>query len=327
MKCLITGMTAAQTNPYYHERSPNFVGLLEDALSEHHRVVWSEPSVDWDLEFLRQFDRVIVGVAPLTGLGANRAYGALSIIERLWDKPSLHLVVDAPDPSKIMPATRSIAATPENLTKEFFSFRKEYGKVAVDLSLQRRLLRAVQHLSDDPWPVTIVPQLPWQTRGQFERQLPKVNRVRLLNLDRLLFDRHWNADTPIRIRKDQWSYEPGTHATWLRRQHVTWEVKKLPRTHRKPIVQETLDMLAESEGCLIAPSKNGTWWSPRYAMALAMGTAVFTDWHESQFLSSAWSGIPASFEEMNPQAQNDLVAEQVASYRAALPKEDEWTHG
>lgn len=317
-------MTAAQTNPVNHERSPNFPGLLAEFLGEEESVMWREPSVAWGDDYLSQFDLVIVGVAPITGLGANRAYGALSILERMWDDSRLRLLVDAPDPIQMKNAYKAIVDNPDSLVKEFYSYRKEYREVNGDPLLRERLLQAVERMSSAPWPETIVPHLPWQSRSHFERQLPLAHRLRMLNLDELLFDRYSNWQTQLRM--DRWAYEKGSHPSWLRRQQVSWPVDALPKTHRKPTWQDTMTMLAGSEGCLIAPSKSGTWWSPRYAMSLAVRTPVFTDWHETQFLSSAWTHLPATFEQMTPDERNDLADEQFATYTKAT-EGTPWTTG
>ena len=323
---LLTGMTAAQTNPVNHHRSPNFPGLLAEFLGEDDetKVQWSEPSVTWGDEYLDRFNLIIVGIAPVTGLGANRAYGALNIIERLWGDPRLRLLVDAPDPVQMKNANKAIVDTPGNLVKEFYSYRKEYREVHGDPALQERLVEAPRLLSQEAWPETIVPRLPWQTKESFARQLPQVRMLRMTNLDQTLFRRYGDRQTSIRL--DRWAYEKGSHPSWLRRQGTTWPVEHLPKTHRKATWSETLDQLARSEGCLIEPSKSGTWWSPRYAMSLAVRTPVFTDWHESQLLSDSWMTLPATFEQMTPEERNQLADEQFATYMKAT-EGTPWTIG
>lgn len=306
-------------------KSPNFVGLLVQHLTgESHVVQWSDPSVSWDEDYLAKFDVVIVGVAPLTGLGTNRAYGALSILEQLWDDKRLRLLVDAPDPYKIGPATQAIDDHPENLAKDFFSYRKEYREVRRDQKLQERLQQAVRALCYDAWPMTIVPQLPWQTASLIRKQLPNAASLQLVNLDYLLFKEFDSWQT--QLRSPEWALENGSHASWLRKTNTSWPVNPLPRTHRKAIVTETMTQLAGSEGTLIVPGKLGAWWSPRFAMSLAVRTPVFTDWHQSQFLGSAWAQIPSAFEAMDADERNDLADEQFVTYFKAT-QEASWTIG
>ena len=325
MKVLITGMTSTQVNPISHLRSPNFVGLMVQQFVDFGvQVDWKEPSVGWDDAWLKRYDSVIVGVSPLTGMGANRAYGALNVLERMWDDPRLRLVVDAPDPLKMESANQAIVDHPKNLTKDFFSYRKEYSKVLSDSELRARLIQAADHLCNDPWPTTIVPQLPWQTEQQFRVQLPKAPRLHLMNLDHLLLEAF-----PARglERHKVWSREPGSHPSWGRRSDVTWPVHHLPRNHRKDVTSDVITQLAQSSGCLIDPSKTGTWWSSRYAMALSQRTPICTDWHESQFLSSAWVHLPSSIEHMSDEKRELVADEQYASYAAAVPTPKEMTYG
>ena len=327
MKILLTGMTSAQVNPVAHDRSPNFPGLINEALKDTDTVQWSEPSVSWGEDYLRQFDLVIVGIAPITGLGANRAYGALSVISLLWGDPRLRLLVDAPDPRQMESANQALVDHPKNIAKDFYSYRKEYVPVRNDPRLQKRLVKGARHLAEDSWPVTIVPALPWHASTQvIERQLPRVgpHRLQKVNLDHLLFERYGTWQTSL--RNDEWAYEKSSHPNWLGQTQVTWPVEYLPRNHRKAVWADTMNQLAHSEGCLISPSKAGTWWSPRYAMSLAVRTPVFTDWHESQFLSESWMVLPGTFEIMSADERNDLADEQFATYYKAT-QEASWTIG
>jgi hypothetical protein len=56
-------------------------------------------------------------------------------------------------------------------------------------------------------------------------------------------------------------------------------------------------------------------------MSLAVRTPVFTDWHESQFLGSAWAYLPSGFEGFNPDQRNYVADEQFATYTKAIEQE------
>lgn len=320
MRTLLTGMSAAQVNSVKHRWSPNFPGLIRDELVRNSDdVTWAEPSVLWNDKYLTRYDLVICGISPITALGANRCYGALSIIEQLWGDSRLRLLVDAPDPLKMVSANKSIIDHPDNLDKDFFRARREYEIVHSNPSLKKRLIKAVELLNTELWPTTIVPSLPWQVPQHFAHQLPlAAGRLQLLNLDALLFHM-CNLELSVNNRFNRWAYEAGTHPNWVRHQNLTWPLHGLPKTHRRPIIAETLVKLANSAGTIIAPSKSGTWWSPRFAMSLSHRTPVFTDWHETQFLSTAWTHLPSAFELMDQDKREQLGDEQFASYVSMIP--------
>lgn len=325
MKILLTGCTAQQVNPQSHRKAANFSGLLWDALrgDERNEVFWQEPSVEMATQDLRKFDQVIVGIAPITALGANRAYGAYSIIERLWDDKKLKLLIDAPDPIKMQTASRSIIDHPENLTKDFFSYRKEF-RLAKQPEIAARIVNGVNLLVNGTWPTTIVPGLPWKSSRSVEMQLPlgAVGRVQTLNLDYQLFDRWDNPDALTSTRRDEWALEKGTLTYWADRLNVSLPKRELPRTFRVETDTAAVDQLSESIGCLIGPSRAGTWWNTRYAQALSQRAAVFTDWHDSQYLGAAWMQLPGPFEMMDESGRVKLVQEQYEEYRDTTPNHE-----
>lgn len=318
----MTGMTSQHTNPETHRRRANFSGLIRDAFRlTDDEVYWQEPSVLWEEEYLDQFDAVLVGVSPLSSLGANRAYGALNVITRLWNSGRLTLLVDAPDPVKIESSVQAIVDNPDNLAKDFFEHRKQF-RLTKEKEHLDRIWTGVYLLRTQPWPNTIFPTLPWQWPEEFLGQLrnTKLKDVRLLNLDSFLFER---ASTPDLHRRHWWSYEPGSKPAWLERQLLTHSVHELPTTHRVPTNELTIRQLATSQGTLIAPSKSGTWWSPRYAMSLNQGTAVFSDWHETKRLDDSWEMLPTAYELLSPEDRKHVAASQALTYRAATPDQTE----
>lgn len=323
MRLLLTGMTSQQVNPDTHLKRVNFSGLLRDILrGTDDEVYWSEPSVAWDDDYLKQFDHVVVGLAPISSLGANRVYGALSVIALLWRSDKLSLLVDAPDPGKIDTSLQAVVDHPQHLVKEFFSYRKEY-RLACERETLDRLLGAVHLLRTRAWKNVIFPCLPWQQPETLSTQLRNVlvGQVSCLNLDHLLFSRFSNTS---QVNRDLfWSYDTGSSPSWLSRQGVTKPVTLLPSTFRVPTNDAVIQQLHRSRGTLIGPSKTGTWWSSRYAMSLSQGTPVFSNWDETGALDASWSMLPSGFELLDPDEQEWLGTLQALSYMQAVPSRTE----
>jgi hypothetical protein len=323
MKILLTGMTSQHTNPDTHLKRVNFMGVIRDALrSTDDEVYWQDPSVTWDDEYLKQFDAAIVGVAPLGSLGANRAYGALNVITRLWNSGRLTLLVDAPDSVKLETSAQAVIDHPANLVKDFFRYRKEY-RLARDKEHFDRLYTGAYLLRTQRWPKAIYPWLPWQDGSTFANQLyhTRFHGVTALNLDAFLFER-WSDPRPEN-RHRWWSYERSSDTRWIDRQNLCWRVDELPRTHRMPTNDMTIQQLANSRGTLIGSSKAGTWWTPRYAMSLSQGTPVFSEWMETRFLHDSWNVLPSSFEMMADVERTQLLTEQSLTYQASIPNRGE----
>jgi hypothetical protein len=78
-------MSAPQASSSANLKNLSFAGLINMALTDAgHEVVWASPSVYMTEETLNEFDAVVVGVSPITSMGANRVYGALNVIQTMW---------------------------------------------------------------------------------------------------------------------------------------------------------------------------------------------------------------------------------------------------
>jgi len=314
VKILLTGMTSAQCNPRAHEMTGNYPGYLAHALRRvGHEVDHRDPAIGDDLS---SYDSIIVGIAPLGSLGANRAYGALDTIGRLLDDPRLRLLVDAPEPEKVGVSLNHMLADEEKLFKPFFSYRKQYA-LASTPEVRETLLTTVDYLANDTWPRTIVPALPWSLTASIGGRLPEGARERI---DLVSVDLWVLAASEVEVQRrekpDYWSYETSTWAKWLPRQHVSWDVVTIPRSHRTRSDADALRVIAESRGCLIGADKQGLWWNTRFGQALAQRVPIFTDWSEAQYLSSSFAVLPANYEY---DSDLDLAAMQYKDYVHSLP--------
>lgn len=318
----MTGMTAQQANPKSVKRGVNFAGLVVRALTESgHEVDWHNPTVNATKKDYDQYDSVIVGVAPITGLGSNRTYGALSAIHTLWDDPKLTLMVDAPDPAKIQGSLNAIRKQPENLLKEFFSYRLEYMEAKHERN-SWRLRDAVEFLDSDPWPVTIGPRLPWQQVMQMRGLLTASPNVHLINLDRYIFEDAPPPPTLGMIRHPVWAYEASTSTRWLKGQNLTWEVGALAKNVRAETDKVAIEQLRQVSGCIVAPTRHGTWWNTRYAQALSQGIPVFTDWAETSLLGPEWAQLPSLVETWSQPQRAALHKAQLGSYQSTIELQD-----
>jgi hypothetical protein len=317
MNVLLTGCTSQQCNPVTDRQINNFPGLIRRALQlSGHEVYWKEPSISWQAgEIIDRFDHVIIGLAPVTSLAANRVYGALSVLDELLlnDPARVSILLDAPEPARIAASFRAILSHPENLAKTFYSYRKEYELAREN---QDRLLGVIEHLHTKVWPSVIVPKLPWEDPTQLAAKLPyPIRRLTPLNLDMLLF-KHVKAPEP-KQRRMVWAVEGNpTQATTLPRQAI-------PRKGHAALDVTVLSQLASSLGCLIEEPRFGGWWSTRWAQSLSTLTPVFGNWQSTSELGSVWSELPGTTETMTQAERTNLAIAQLDVYRAACPDEDQ----
>lgn len=316
-KIFLTGMSAPQASASANSKSLSFAGLINTALlAGGHEVVWGSPSVHMTKEYLDEFDSVMVGISPLTSMGANRIYGALNVIQTLWGSEKLVLFVDTPNPSQIEVSLKAVISNPNNLTKSFFSYRKEYADVVTDAKLLKNITNGVNLLYNEDWQKTFYSQLPWKTHDSVKMAPNAKKNLIGLNLDSYVICNSSESDD----RAQKWSYDTAT-TTWHKN---IGQLLKLPlspmKINRGSTDSDVMSQISRSIGVLISPDKrDGTWWSYRIIQALNSNTPVVTDWKESGVLGDAWSVLAYSIEEMS-QSKRDLVAmAQRESYLVSIP--------
>ena len=305
-KIFITGMSAQHASPSANSKNLSFAGVLNAVLSStnKHEITWASPSVYMTKESLDKYDLVLVGVAPVTSVGSNRVYGALSVIGEMWGSSKLKLFTDSPSKSQIEISLRATMNNSETITKPFFSYRKEYSNLMSDAEALNRVLRGAQLLLESEWTSTVGASLPWNRAD--ELKLPKNAKA---NLHLVNLDSHLISDEIIDSqRTEKWSVDTPT-SKWAKSILASVSLPSSPMKWSKGWGDEQVFLqISRSIGALISPDpKDGTWWSYRYIQALNSTTPIITDWKESYRIGVEW-GVLASSVDGLPQVSRNLLA-------------------
>ena len=319
MKVLITGSTANQTNPQSHERSMNFAGMMRDHLvSRGISVVWQEPHYEMDVS---EYDRILVGLNSPLALGSSKMYPTLWLINSLWGDSRLVLFLDSPDPNNITRALSSIERNPKSFTKEFFSNRRGFEEAVHDMRIRSSIFSAMNKLSKEEWPKTVVPAFPWTKEEDIARELPSSawngSNLKLVNLDLDIFE---NLDVITAyagipsIRQDKWYYERGGNKSWIRKNKGRSPVFSLNNSHRENLRSYHLEALGSAQGFIHAPCRRELiWWTPKVALATSQGAPIVTG-KSASTLSPLWSVSASGLELMKPTTRMSLALQQRSSY-------------
>lgn len=323
MRILMTGATASQSPNVKSRGTPTFSRFVEKALQEAgHEVTWINPSVSLSENYLDEFDSVVVGISPPTSTAAHRIYGALSVIHFARNIGKLTLMVDAPDPRRLWSGIRAIRNKPEDLTKDFYSKRKEYSKT-LDESVLTRLHSSIDFLYTEEWPTTIFPSLPWSDYPSISSEIPRTNKDNLvgLNFDSLILsDTSRSITTKYETNRDYWVSD-SINTKWSKsiEKTVVCEVEPIRKT-RWEDNEKVVSRINSSLGCLISVYDKGSpWWSPYLSQSLALSIPVVTDWKLSSMLGEEWSLLANSVEELSEKQRRDLSHGQKKSYSSAIP--------
>jgi hypothetical protein len=320
-RILITGMTSPQASRSLNKRSLSFAGLLELVLRDKgHDVILCEPDVTWTRQDLDTYDQILVGIGPILSLSANNVYGALSVLDVMKDSEKLMYFIDAPQPTQIGSSLRSLVSNPEQLTKNFYAYRKGYQH-ALNSENTKRFMAVADRLLGEPWPTTIYPSLPWRSAASVAAYLPSTaaNSLRGINLDSYLVDK---KDLAYSERVNRWVADSLT-TPWYRKTILTINYPVKPVKWHKGFTDEDVSLnMAQSIGTLITPYRDGTWWTPRLMQSLNVDTPVITDWKEAGSVGSSWSVLAATVEDMDPAARRALARSQANEYISSIPNKE-----
>ena len=320
-KVLITGATASQTSGEAHKRNPRFAGLLNTSFSFSgvHSEMKSLP-IDIDSKDISTYDKVIVGLAPITSLSANKMYTALRTLGLAMEQDKAVVLLDAPDPSTVYQSFNSVLNNPDILKKALYSKRDGFDAVISDEKLFDSMLSTISKLVDGAYTV-VVPALPYFSGSRAVYGIPNESFVLVeLNFDGLFSDKHF----------DETISEP---KYWSAENHKIKWTQDISKTVSKPVIGirrspydsefDYIDRMRESIGFLLPTYKNGTpWWSYNTMLALSCGVPVFSDWRHTGALGLHWSGLPHIVEEMTKSDRQSLAMSQRESYLRNTPN---WT--
>lgn len=318
MKVLFTGMSSSHCKP---GKNQSFFRTLALAHEEFSSVTWSEPKLSWTKSDLESFDQIIFGFSPPTSMGANHLYGAINVLNMMYDSPKLRVVVDSPQMWQYKNSLRAFKRDPDQIFGSFYSSRKNYSEAKK--AKPREDAEALAYkLSNAPWPITYVPYLPWQDSSSIAEKIPFITEdsVTPLNLDAFLLTK----ETPHIGRMDQWAVD-NTKSSWFLTTKNTLRFPTMSmKSSTKPKDIEAYERINSCMGALIAPQDRnlGTWWSYRYIQALNTTTPVVTYWQDSGKISQEWSLLGYQLEDMQPYERQHVAFQQIKQYEALIPDKD-----
>jgi hypothetical protein len=213
MKILFTGMASSHSKP---SSNVNFFKLFASSLEGKADIEWAVPSLTWDKDYLNQYDLIFVGIVPPTSPSANKLYGAMHVINIMFDSPKLNLIVDHPQLWQFKSGFNSIYKNISGVFTPFYSKRKEFS-LAKESVYSASISAAAEKLLTLKWPRTIYPKLPWQNDldilsslgANLDTEIVGINLDSNLLVDKpeITYNRSgWAVDAP----NTKWSYSMNT---------------------------------------------------------------------------------------------------------------------
>jgi hypothetical protein len=317
-------MTSQQVSGTSSDRPPTFSSLVESALRNGgDSVSVVRPSIHMDEEFVSGYDAVVVGVGPPTSMSSNYLYPACIVGESARRVGNLVLMVDAPEPPKIVQSTMSILGGEGRLYKDLYGRRSGYRQVLGDEHLMGLVSSFLCHLRDDRWSRTVYPTLPWSVIGDLGLggRVDEDNSSGLC-LDSLITTPGSTAPRGTGVSGFAVSEHP--RSPWVSSVSKTTgsPLLSVRESHREPF-ERTLERLSSARMTLVPTFRAGSvWWSPYLRLSLGVGTPVVTEWRRSSVLGASWSVLAQHIDEMDESSIATLVEGQSEAYTGAVPTVD-----
>lgn len=318
MKILMTGMASSHCSI---SSNVTFFNTLYKIFSEFAEVTISNPKLSWTRADLQKFDAIILGMTPPTSLSANNIYGALHVLDLMYESNKLRLVVDSPQIWQYKNSLSSFKNNPNQIFRSIYENRRDYKQVQ---STRSDVAKSVaDKMSSLKWPKTYVPLLPWGTEESASESLRFIPSDRLVGLkvDSYLLEKKPNTA----IGKTSWAVDNVKSDWW----------KSLTKLISKPGVPVKTSarsddfivdsVISGSIGVVIPPQdrKVGTWWSYRYPQSVSLGAPVVTYWQDTYGFDPSWGVLAYQVEDMPEYARQQLAEEQYLAYKSAIPSRDE----
>jgi hypothetical protein len=321
-------MTSPQSSRRLNSKSLFFSGAIEKILEKNgHRVDWLDLTIEMSKKHVDEYDVILLGVAPVLSITANKPYGVLSMIDTLWGDDRLKFIVDTPSPGSITSNLRAVRKDQKRLFSEFYYARKQYEAAVLNAKAYSKILNAVDRMAEDRWPETLYPQMPWTDLETIASKLPQGAKESVTGV---CVDSHYiskRVPMPTAAVTNNWVVD--TKSTkWAASTISSLRFPHLLMKTRKSSDDDAVSrMIASSFGALISPNNDGSLsWSTRWVQSMNSGTPVVSDWKITSSIGSSWSHLAAGVEEMSMIDRYELSVTQMAEYVNSIPSEDSVTN-
>jgi hypothetical protein len=314
MKILMTGMSSSHCSV---GKNISFFSTLYRALSEFADVTICDPKLSWTRSDLQKFDAVFVGLTPPTAISANKIYGALHVLDLMYESPKLRLVVDSPQVWQYKNSIESFKKNPSQIFKSLYASRKDYSTA---ISSHKNVASSVaDKMKTLSWPRTYVPTLPWNSVESLSSALRFVPADRLvaINLDSYLLGK---VDKGI-IRRTHWAVDNIKSDWWKDLSETLTTPGTSMVVGKRAVDADAEDVIASAIGVAISPQdrKAGTWWSYRYIQGLNMSVPIATYWQDLIGYHEVWTKLAYQIEDMEPYERQHLADSQYKIYESSIP--------
>lgn len=307
-------MTAGHIKRYNRRGNVTLAGVFERVLIEMGAEVTLGPySIkDRDLEMNNEYDRVLVGLGPLKGLGTAYMYGAIQALNDFGELGSTRVAVFCDDTStlKIGREFKTVLKRPYDYVKPFFSYKREWDQVQdqdsmiFNAHMSMISLLAGEGSTDWYWPV-LMPSWTYDLAYVAGSRVCTQAAHNVISFDPSVYFEHQKLEHVETDEDPFWATAWKIGSPQVKRMGVeSWSVENF---------EEDVTYLREASGILV-PSAI---WTPDIHMGARLGVPVATDWRTlGPHLGESFEALPANVEMMSRDERSDLAAAQLSALKS-----------
>lgn len=314
MKILMTGMASSHC---VIGENVSFFNTLHSVLSEFAEVTVSAPKLSWTRADLQKYDIIFLGMVPPTALSANKIYGALHVLDLMYESNKLRLIFDGQQMWQYKNSIESFKRNPKQIYSNLYVNRKDYSLASSKYSMEAESV--ADKLSNIQWPKSYVPALPWATQSSLSRAIKFIPEDRLipLNLDSWLI----SEQPEFSVKNNNWAITDPKSSWWTKLSSTIRLPGISAQLKRKGVDSDSMDVIKSSIGLAIPPQdrKVGTWWNYHYIQGLNAGVPIVTNWIDSGSIGTPWSILAYQVEDMDHISRDELARSQRETYITNIP--------
>lgn len=331
MRIFVTGMSLSmaenKSTVGYESLGPALVKGYE---ALHHTACQGPPSIETNDRLVRDFDVILMGIAPLDGNHSKYVIPCLDLLTkaREMNRRVIFYVSDWRT-HELLPSLRSVLADPSKLVADYSKGRQDQAWGAEHLD---QLVSEVATLSRDPWPTTIVPAHTW-----FRPELSPIGDHLNTRFEDLICLDPTVYTTALRPRLDPRTAPPrswawvlaalGDYNEWVDSLELVWPVRVFGDSKASKITEsEVTQQYRECFGALV-PMYPGLgpgpgWWRTRYHAGLRAGAVLLGHRAEMGLIGDTFTMSRRDMEALSPAQAHALSVAQTEQFVKQIAPED-----
>lgn len=323
-KCLITGMSTQQVGGksmyQYGTVSSYFKQALEDkGWDVDHKRFDPTARDSRAASNIKDYDAIMVGLLPVSSLGARNIYGALwSVRQAREHRIPVLFYVDDWQLSLYKSQWKTVINVPSRLTKQFLESARSDWDWAQDWAIRREMTEVLRPFAQGDWGRVLVPAFEWGDHTKLAKYVLGTNHYVDVSVYAPLHPINpvapearygqWILGTLSKQSKE-WAEGHMERCSWPVKTYGSARSNWASASLKEP---ELVQQYAESWGVIATPyamHPGSGWWRNRYTYSAQCNAILFTDPADAARIGEAYQ-IPVSTIERSSIAELQEIARQ-----------------